>query len=269
MTKTLEPPGERDLPPRVADRMRADVLRAVRRPATGRVRLRLAVGATALAVVAAGFAVRAPSDAETVEVLAMGYGELSPSLRAAARQCLAWSPRDPDVAPTMTDLAVAAERGDRAVVFFLAETGYVTCDVHRSAGAEVSGGLSIDRWPAHDLLPGPVQRLLLTSTKRSGGDVTVSGRVSSRVARLVLEHGDGKTTAARISDGVFAVMTVGADLDEDGAQLVSYDAAGTEIDRRRLFQPSDEFDHCYVDPAGTVVYGRPGGDCRPAEPWGR
>ncbi|MEU5945285.1 hypothetical protein ABZ793_06945 [Micromonospora sp. NPDC047465] len=269
MTKNFEPPGERDLPPRVANRMRADVLRAVRRPATRRIRPRFAVGLTALAVVAAGFAVRAPSDVETVEVLAMGYGELSPTLRAAARQCLEWGPQDGQVQPTMADLAMAAERGDGAVVFFLTDTGYVTCEVNRAAGAEVSGARSVDRWPSHDLLPGPVQRLLLTSAQRSGGDVTVSGRVSSRVARLVLEHGDGKTTAARISGGIFAVMTVGADLDQDGPHLVSYDAAGTEIDRRRLFQPSNEFEHCYVDPAGTVVYGRPGGDCRPAEPWGR
>jgi hypothetical protein len=101
-----------------------------------------------------------------------------------------------------------------------------------------------------------------------GGDVAVTGRVSARVHRLVLEHGDGHTTAARLTDGVFGLLTEGANVNKD-AELVSYDAKGTEIDRRLLFRPSNQFDHCYADSSGTVVYGEPGTDCQPAELWSR
>jgi hypothetical protein len=53
------------------------------------------------------------------------------------------------------------------------------------------------------------------------------------------------------------------------AELVSYDTAGREIDRRPLFPPPGWFDRCYVDPSGKVVYGKPGPNCRPADPWTR
>ncbi|GGO06508.1 hypothetical protein [Micromonospora parathelypteridis] len=114
---------------------------------------------------------------------------------------------------------------------------------------------------------GPIQRLLLVSTEADGGDVAVTGRVSARVQRLVLEHGDGQTTTARMVNGVFGLITEDANTNED-AELVSYDTTGAEIDRRLLFRPSDQFDHCYEDSAGTLVYGEPGAACRPAERWG-
>ncbi len=100
---------------------------------------------------------------------------------------------------------VATERGDHALLLFMNDVGYATCDL-RSAGRnrEVFGGISVDPWPHGEWLPGPVQRLLLTSTEHDGGDVSVSGRVSERVQRLVLDHGDGHTTTARLSGGAFA-----------------------------------------------------------------
>jgi hypothetical protein len=101
-----------------------------------------------------------------------------------------------------------------------------------------------------------------------GGSVSVLGRVSARVDRLVLEHGNGRTTTARLRDGAFGIISRTDDVRKD-AELVSYDRAGREIDRRLLFQFSEEYDHCYTDPDGTVIYGEPGPDCRPADPWDR
>jgi hypothetical protein len=130
--------------------------------------------------------------------------------------------------------------------------------------------MSADPWPHGEWLPGPVQRLLLTSTAHDGGDVSVSGRVSDRVQRLVLDHGDGRTTTARLSRGVFGLMTADARLKVgDDPQLVSYDDRGVEIDRRPLFQPEDELDRCYTTPSGDLIYGRPAGNCLPAEAWRR
>ncbi|WP_405108848.1 hypothetical protein OG559_27270 [Micromonospora sp. NBC_01405] len=170
---------------------------------------------------------------------------------------------------TLDDLAVAVERDDRAMVLFMSDTGYLICEVIRPGGGEPGGALSHERWSRPDWLPGPVQRLLLTSSESEGGDVTVGGRVSARVHRLVLDHGDGRTTTtARISRGAFGLVTHAAPVTWR-AELVSYDAAGGELDRRRLFRPSDWFDHCYATPSGEVVYGPAGADCRPAERWAR
>ncbi|MFG1890367.1 hypothetical protein ACGFIR_21175 [Micromonospora sp. NPDC049051] len=171
----------------------------------------------------------------------------------------------------MTDLAVATERGSRALVLFMNDVGYATCDV-RAAGPrrEPSGGLSADRWPHGEWLPGPVQRLLLTSTEHDGGDVSVSGRVSGRVNRLVLDHGDGRTTAARLSGGAFGLMTTGARLRaDDRPELISYDDRGAVLDRRPLFQAENQLDRCYTTPSGALIYGRSATNCLPAEAWRR
>jgi hypothetical protein len=50
------------------------------------------------------------------------------------------------------------------------------------------------------------------------------------------------------------------------AILVSYDADGAEIGRSALFEQRDD-DTCFTDPAGNVVYGKVGNDCRPAFRW--
>ncbi|WP_245712782.1 hypothetical protein [Micromonospora nigra] len=215
----------------------------------------------------------------TVQVLAMGAGELSPTLRDAAERCLRWNspqrqtrqdPSEQAVPVSLADLAVAIERGDRALVLFMNDVGYATCDVESPGTGRESGGGATDPWPHGDWLPGPVQRLLLTSTEADGGDVSVSGRVSSRVHRLVLDHGDGHTTTARLSEGAFGLMTSDARLKAgNDPELVSYDAKGTEIDRRPLFQAEDQLEYCYTGPDGKRIYGKPTNGCRPAEKWGR
>ncbi|WBB69326.1 hypothetical protein [Micromonospora sp. WMMD812] len=265
MKNVLDPPVERDLPPGKAARMRADLMTSIHRPRPRTaVRLGIATLAAAAAVVA-GVAVAPNGD--DVQHLAMGPGELSPTLRQAMEQCLSWNAQTDRLPVSLDQLAVAAEQHHRAVALFMTDTGYLTCDVSMSPGEEISGSVSGERdWPQRDWLPGPVQRLLLTSTEIDGGDVAVTGRVSARVHRLLLEHGDGQTTAARVKDGVFGLLTGGASVNED-AELVSYDATGTEIDRRLLFRPSDEFDTCYADSSGTPVYGKRGTDCLPAERW--
>ncbi|MEU4645055.1 hypothetical protein [Micromonospora sp. NPDC023814] len=191
-----------------------------------------------------------------MEVLATGAGELSPTLRDAAVRCLRWNspqrqtrqnPSERPVPVSLADLAVAIERGDRALVLFMNDVGYATCDVESPGTDRESGGGATEPWPNGEWLPGPVQRLLLTSTESDGGDVSVSGRVSRRVHRLVLDHGDGHTTAARLSEGVFGLMSSDARLRAGNAsELVSYDVGGVEIDRRPLFQAEDQLEYCYA-----------------------
>ncbi|MET7948088.1 hypothetical protein [Micromonospora sp. NPDC005324] len=267
MKDLLDTPTERDLPPGEAARMRAELMTSVRRPRRRTaVRLGIATMATAAAVVA-GMAM-VPND-EEVRHLAMSSSELSPTLHQAVEQCLEWNAQMERLPLSMDDLAVAAEQDHQGVALFMTDTGYFTCEVSMQPRQEISGGATGERvWPQRAWLPGSIQRLLLMSTEADGGDVAVTGRVSARVQRLVLEHGDGKTTTARLVNGVFGLLTGDASVTRD-AELVSYDAAGVEIDRRLLFRPSDEFDHCYVDSSGNLVYGKPEADCRPAEPWGR
>ncbi|MEU8286224.1 hypothetical protein AB0C01_18020 [Micromonospora sp. NPDC048905] len=267
MKEILDPPAERDLPPGRAVRMRADLMTSIRRPRRRRaVRLGIATVATAAAVVVG---VATVPRGDEVRHLAMGSGELSPTLHRAVEKCLEWNGQMERIPLSIDDLAVAAEQDHDGVALFITDTGYFTCNVSMRPGEEISGGATGERvWPQRAWLPGSIQRLLLMSTEVDGGDVAVSGRVAARVQRLVLEHGDGQTTTARLAHGVFGLLTDHAEVTRD-AELVSYDSTGAEIDRRPLFPPSDESDHCYVDPAGTIVYGKPGTDCRPAEPWGR
>ncbi|PRY25647.1 hypothetical protein [Pseudosporangium ferrugineum] len=98
--------------------------------------------------------------------------------------------------------------------------------------------------------------------------MTVLGRVSTRVHRLVLDHGTGRTTGARLRDGAFGLVSRAADVRPDAA-LVSYDAGGGQLGWLPLFRRGDRPEPCYTGPDGAVLYGRPGPDCRPAERWGR
>jgi hypothetical protein len=140
--------------------------------------------------------------------------------------------------------------------------------MYRDSG-EGSGALSGDRWTPHtrQWLPGPIERLLLTSSEVDGGDVAVIGRVGEGIRRIVLEHGDGHTSEARFGNGMFAILSDGGPVGT-AAQLVSYDGNGQERDRRPLFQHRDT-DACFVDPAGVVVYGVAGDNCRPGNRWRR
>lgn len=278
MMELLDPPAERDLPPARAARMRADLVTAMSQPAaTSRpaamswpparsVWRRLAIPAAAVVAIG-GLLVTMPGSQDGEQLLAMGPGELSPTVRPAIEQCLEWNAQHRLAAVSLSDLAVAAYRDHRTVALFLTESGYLTCDVSAPPGQETYGGIGGDsEWPHGDLLPGPVDRLLLASSEMEGGEVSAGGRVSARVDRLVLEHGNGHTTDAQLANGAFGLLSDGDDVEPE-AELVSYDAAGHEIDRRPLFQPTDQVNGCYTDPSGEVIYGQPGQDCQPAERW--
>lgn len=284
----LDPPAERDLPAGRPERMRTDLLTAISAPRQhrGNARIRLA---TVAAVTAAIAGVAAPTvrtailgDGDSdVEVVAMSAAELPTDVRdAAAQRCLnrdAWGPDNllhgQLAALRMADLAVLVRRGPHIVAMFITTSGWLQCEVTMRGGGPGNGGLGYDDWKPRDWLPGPVQRLTLSSTELDGGEVMVTGRVSARVHRLVLDHGTGRSTPARLQSGVFGLISDGT-VDRDAA-LVSYDDTGAEIGRRALFRPADEHDSCYVDGAGTIVYPGPdtssgsGAKCRPAEPWRR
>ncbi|MEV8517918.1 hypothetical protein [Dactylosporangium sp. NPDC051484] len=272
MNDLLTPPAGRDLPPGRVQEMRAKLLADITRPVRPArpVRVRVGVGlvlAGIVAVAAAG--VSAWSGGDRAQLLALGPDEMSPSLRAAAKRCLEMN----DMVPMgSADLAVGAEHGDHVALLFLTEDHYLACSEGKPPHQGRSGGMAVDTdrpdWQ-HDWLPGPVDRLLLTSTKAGGGDVVAIGRVSARVHRLVLEHGDGRTTVARIAGGAFGLIAQGDVRERNSPELVSYDSAGNEIDRRPLFVPFDRLGRCYVDPQGSIVYGKPGPACLPAEPWTR
>jgi hypothetical protein len=276
MNDLLKFPAERDLPPARAARMRAELLTAARGPRPRVPRRLLVMAAAALTLIAAVAVTVEVRRIDRTQILAMSPGELDPALRRAAQRCLEWTePRpgpgtpEPEFVPmSLADVTIASRRGSWIQVLFLTDTGYLGCELRLEFGRMSSGGVGGEAWPHRGWLPGPVQRLSLSSTEADGGSVSVLGRVSARVDRLVLEHGNGRTTTARIRDGAFGLISRSDDVGEK-AELVSYDAAGREIDRRLLFQYSGQFPHCYTDPAGKVIYGDPGPDCRPADPWTR
>jgi hypothetical protein len=274
MNDLPKPPAERNLPPARAARIRAELLSTARVPGP-RVSRRLLVAAAAVLTLIATVAVTLEVRHEDrTRILALGPGELDPSLRRAVTRCLEWmephdaAPQPAFVPVSPADITIASRRGPWIAVLFLNGTGYMACELQVKFGRLSSGSVGGEAWPHRGWLPGPVQRLSLSSTESDGGSVSVLGRVSARVHRLVLEHGNGRTTTARLHDGAFGLISRTDDVRED-AELVSYDAAGREIDRRLLFGYSQEFPHCYTDPAGTVIYGEPGPDCLPADPWTR
>ncbi|MBB2944120.1 hypothetical protein FB565_003849 [Actinoplanes lutulentus] len=295
MITSLEPPAERDLPPARAATIRATLLSQTDSPTpdhragklapgrrSGRVRLALLA---AVSLAAAG-AVAAPllgDDPAPATTLAMGPSELTSSLAETASDCLAGYPDDPMFAhmprfPVAAgDLAVAAEHSGRAMAIYLADDGFLSCHTVREGDNEESGGFSIDEWhDRKDWLPGPVQLIDYGSSGHESGWVFAAGRVSARVDRLVLEHGNGASTEARLSQGAFGLVTTTEDVGPE-AKLVAYDAAGEVVERDRFFAPLSMRDQCYAAPDGTVIYpaetgkeGAPGEtDCLAAEPWVR
>jgi hypothetical protein len=277
MMKSLIPPPERHVPCwRVAD-LRIRVMSGIHKPARTAPRARRVVLVTAAvaALIAGGVTTAAMirSD-DPAQVLAFGPAVLSPELAAAVDKCLFYNSaeskdpsslaHDPQLRVTKDDLVVSVQHGDSRAVAFVTDEGYLACQ-YKDAG-EGSSGISVDRWlpQRRDWLPGPAERLLLMSTEPDGGDVTVIGRVSANVGRLVLEYGNGHTSEARFGSGMFALLSDGTPVTSDAA-LVSYDTAGREIGRLALFQPRDD-DACFTDPAGNV-YGKAGDNCRPAFRW--
>jgi hypothetical protein len=274
MNDILTPPADRDLPAGRSARMRVEVLNAIaapdpRRP--GRRRLILVAGAVAAVAAGSTAATVLRHEGEPTRILAMAASEMTPALRDAATYCLSHSSIpgvDKPQRVTMAQLAAAAQRDRRAAVLFLSDTGYLACEVSAPEGEEPASAITGNDWQSRDWLPGPVQRVLLTSTGADRGDVTVLGRISDRVHRLVLEHGDGHKTTARLTGGLFGLVSAGGTVTKK-AELVSYDARGAEIGRRPLFRPQDQDGRCYVDAGGTVVYGKPTGTCEPAQKWAR
>jgi hypothetical protein len=288
MITDLAPPAERDLPAGRASgikaRLRAEMRGPVRRP-----RARFALAGAVTAAVAAAVTVPMLLPEQTPTTIAMGPGELSPSLSAAVDDCLYGYPdkemfqHGPRFPVTPADVAVAVEHDGDATAVFLTDRGYVACQYTAPGplpGSEPSGGFSIEEWKGtHDWLPGPVQILLRASSEAEGGWVTAAGRISARVTRVAVEHGD-EAVEARISGGTFGLLStsdVGAD-----AALVAYTADGTEIWRQPFFQPTRTRYQCYADPEDTVVYpaldrkingksgiAQPADSCLPAEPWRR
>jgi len=290
MNDILQPPTERDLPAGGADRIRAGALAALAEPEPRHTGRRVAVVAAVVTTVAAGVGGAAlwPAGGGSTQALAMSAAELPPELRTAAEQCLSWNhdqvartgiePLDRAPEVTLDDLAVATRRGDKSAMLFLTAAGYFTCDLTLGRWwREKTGSTNWDAWgDRRGWLPGPVEALSVSSSDIDGGEVMAIGRVSARVRRLVLEHGDGRTTEARLQDGAFGLISTGSSVRED-ARLVSYDADGNVLDRLRFFDM--RLDRCYVDPAGKVVYraeyaGKqpPPVDpatCLPAEAWRR
>ncbi|GAA4586900.1 hypothetical protein BJY16_008057 [Actinoplanes octamycinicus] len=294
MITDLEPPAERDLPPARAAQLRASLLRRTqtRTPIRHRRGLRLAVAATL--TVAAAFGVLWVRPQPLPTTLAMGPGELSGSLRTVVDGCLASRatfgrtadeyrasaglPPEPDFPVAARDVAVAAEADGRALALFLTGRGYLACgsEQHRNPitglRSEPSGGLAGDEWGAsRDWLPGPVQVLFLSSSDEEAGQVTAAGRVSPRVARLIVDDGSGRTFRARLADGAFGLL-ITEPLDP-GARLIGYDAAGEVVFEGPLFEGAfARVKTCYTDDTGRIVYrpddpGEPTGKCLPAEPW--
>ncbi|HEX8630303.1 MAG TPA: hypothetical protein VF755_19260 [Catenuloplanes sp.] len=281
MNDILDPPAERDLPAARSTRMRAHLLASMGRPPKSIHRRRLVLALAAVTAVA-GLAVpvlTAHRDGNDVEALAMSVAELSPPLQDLTRECLrqnvdmraehgAESLAMGYPIPTIkaADLAMAARRGSEAVLVYLTPTGYYLCESGKD-GPMGGGG---QNWPTRDWLPGTVDLVQFSSTEaENGGDVIVAGRVSDRVDRLVLEHGNGTTTTARVERGVFGLLSNGRV--EKHADLVSYGEDGREIDRFPLYKLPREREECFADPSGRVVYGKAdrGRTCLPAEPWTR
>jgi hypothetical protein len=212
--------------------------------------------------------------------VAMGPGELSPSLTRAVEDCLGGYPDaerfagGPKFPVTVADLAVAVRHGDRTAAVFLTGEGSVTCERTDDMimNGEPVGSFGAGEWTGtRNWLPGPVQLLMHGSSDTGSGPVAVdaSGRVSARVARLELRHDDGEVTAARIANGTFGLLSEV----ERGqrAMLAAYDVQGVEIWRKPFFDDTEPA-ACWADPSGVIVY--PAGDpatvtdgCLPAEPW--
>ncbi|BCY12567.1 hypothetical protein [Actinoplanes sp. L3-i22] len=282
MIANLEPPAERDLPPARAARMRATLLSAAK-PKTRRW-VRLAVAASLTAAVAVAIAGVRPQRLPTT--LALGPDQLSSTLEAVVDHCLgqrydlAERTAVADI-PVVTarDVAVAAESRGQAIALFVTDQGFFACTLDQivrpiiGVRIQAGGGLTGGGWNGgRDWLPGPVQVLMSGAAVPETGPAEMSlvGRVSSRVARLVAEDGT-HTVEARLANGMFGLLA-GTDEVAYAGQLVAYDAGGAEISREPMF-PQATDDRCWTGPDGAILYPDPSypgpaGRCLPAEPWG-
>lgn len=277
----LEPPADRDLPPASSARIRATLLRRTRVP-RHRVRRGLLVTAAASLAVAAVIAAAHPQQLPTT--LALGPGELSATLEDVVEHCV--DERD-DQAGRMAsaglpavaagDVALAAESKGQAMALFVNDRGFFACTLNQivrpiiGVRIKAGGGATGGPWEGtRHWLPGPVQVLMSgTSVMRGPAEISLVGRVSSRVTRLVAEDGT-HTVAAHVANGMFGLLATADEVAYEG-NLVAYDAAGEVIYKRPL-SIATEPDRCWTGPTGQVLY--PAGEqkgsagkCLPAEPW--
>lgn len=302
MTSIDQLPPERSLPPDRQERLRAEVLSAMttraprhRRPGT--------LAAAGLAVVACaaivwvGVSGYLNADDRKPEVYALGDSVLSFQARQAGRKCLELArdlARDerarrdsrPEESPPIL-LNYLEQPGQKAVVVYEVQPSMlVPCLMGPAYRDEpeprrphqdgfLSAGLAI--YEATAWLPGPISIEGATASDTNGGYVMLAGRVSERVAQVVLDDSAGHRSTARLAEGTFVVISDGR-IATDAGVLISYDADGKEIDRRKILQPLSG--HCYTDPAGNLV--NPTSDheielafksnpdrCEPAERWSR
>jgi hypothetical protein len=277
----LPAPAERDLPEGLHPTLKeylmveiqtsqADVRQA---PVARRWRGRRLVWAAAVAVavaaaVTAGSGLLGRDDGQP-DVLAFGTAAVSPRLQQVIDFCRERAQLvEPGSKPRLVN---RGEAGQYAIAVFLTDTRMISCD-----GSPTGGGGSYGPYKQPHWLPGPISVEGVGSTEWGGGDVFLAGRVSGRVGRVELHHGDGRVTIARLNEGTFAVATDGAHIGAGKAVLVTYDKAGTVIDRRAALFLDNTFvtadgrfvETCWTDPAGTPVYGAAAGsDCKPAESW--
>jgi hypothetical protein len=286
MNSVLEPPAERDLPAGRQERMRQRLFREIaggidRRPRRRLVPVAALTGAAVTAVLVAAVAVTATGlpwggdGMDDVRAYAYRGGVVPPDVQRAADQCLAdndFAQRHDDPRmrpePVVGDLELVnyVSRDGGVAVYYLADNVLVACT---NRPADDSRGITIQ--VLRDWLPGPIRIDSGASEHIDGGGDTFSvlGRVAPDVDRVLLDHGDGRTTEANVLGGTFVVIADGP-VPAGKGTLVSYDGAGTILDRRPAWpQGQDEPQPCYTDPAGTVVLGSASTGCGKAERWRR
>jgi len=294
-------PPERDIPADRYAHMRTRLLNTLAepgdrpRPVRAKRPVRVAAAGLALAASAAVLWVgTGEPSSRPAEVYAIGDAVLSPGTRAAARQCLKLSTEDSDLGPFVTwspktpptMLNYLEQPGRGAIVIYQVRSELLYCVIGPAVrngpaprefttdGAQ-GGALGVEH--GTPWLPGPISVEEARSTDLDGGYIDTAGRVSGRVARVVLDDGAGHQSTARLAAGTFVVFSHGR-INPGRGVLISYDSSGTEIDRRPVLQ--QPAGRCYTDPAGRLVnpvsndafdqaYRSKQGRCDAAEPWSR
>jgi RNA polymerase sigma-70 factor (ECF subfamily) len=261
----VQPPAERDLPERRRLQMRAQLMRAIANdaaPAPQRSRRRYAIAGaalTAVAVAAVGVVAAVQRTPEQpLEYVAYTGGAMSARVRDLSERCLAEHKqldKDARVTGHLTLLNMQARNGSAQFVY--ATQGWLaTC----SEGVSQAAGI----FPDPDWLPGAMVLGLADWQDGPPSNLNVWGMVSPRVSRVVLEHGNGRTTEATLASGTFSIVNDGP-VDVHHAVVVAYDRQGAVIARHQIMQWDNT---CYTDPTGKVVFGKAeSGNCQPAERW--
>lgn len=246
----------------------------------------LATAACAAVAVAWSSGLLGGAELPKPEVIALGDGALSPMVRVTGNLCLThakdYATRDDGYTPGFTWPANArptlvnyAQRDDRAIVVYRLGQTAIMCTMEPTFPPSDEWSSSMGFAALPQWLPGPVSGESGSSSDPWGGESAISGFVSRRVARVVLDDGEGHRSTARLADGTFAVLSDG-DLAANGGELISYDAQGREIDRRPAFDQGPVGTTCWLDDAGKVVlFGMDRKDmptpspagCGRAEPW--